>query len=1487
MRRFFLSVIFAGGIFSLSLHAATVSTLADSGPGSLRQALINAMPGETIDFSVTGTINLNSRLLVDQPVTITGPGMNQLSINGQNNHRVMEITANPVIIEDLAIINGMARGGDGGDSETGGGGGGGGAEGGGVFAPAGSDVSFNRVRFAGNTAQGGDGGSSGVTGLGSTGGTGGTAAGGLGSPGGNGGNSGGNAADILSIAGGGGGGGMGAGTGGGSTGSLRAQPGGEGIATLGGGGGGGVGLGGAIFSDGTVTVERCVFESNAALPGKRGINNFRTLGVQIDGGALVTPDDSRRGSAIFVSSGNLTVIDEIQFGLNSRVNPSGLTPEFPTNPAAFIQAPAEIQPAVAITRSPGPAAQTFPQIDNSGHPRLPFIFRNINDVNVSDTDPMMPDNNTTHFGVTVTQILSALAGFQLVDSDTTLNAMGIAITGIDTSNGIWDYRLPAGPIEYAMIEGVSETSALLLPPDALVRFTAFPEYISETGPEPFIEFRAWDDAGNMALIDTFADTSTNGAGTSFSAEIGRVHQPVDVALKWFAQYMELPDGSQLVPEVVDLKNPPPFPRALARFTRYEVKTAGNPNQASTLVGVGGTYAAGPSVTSEHSDYFFASTNGPGEVATGVLQMASVGTRTFDGFGSQSIFSSPVILHGPLRLTAVNDTATTEEDQAVLIDVLLNDNDPTSADPLILISALVSERGVSPTVTGSQIRYTPRGDFHGRDSFFYLVSSTDGQRFAVGQVEVTITSVNDAPSFTLDINTVTVDEDAGPQNQVVVSNVSAGTDLQRDIIGNLRTFDSAGTLTEGRPESVDQVLTFEFTPVSIDPTLVFSAGPIIDPATGELSFTAAPDSFGVATFDILLRDSGPSGGNNVNSTATQTFTITVNPINDAPAVSALYPFSVLEDSSTALSGLSITDIDVMNGDLSMMLNVDQGILSATVRGGVTISGSGTSNLTLTGTQTALNALLGSNQVIFQTGLNQAVDSTLTITADDMGNTGAGGPQSSVPLMAIIDVIPVNDPPTFVVTAPPGVLEDAGPQVVPGVLSMLDDGDADAMQALSIMVSTDNPGLFSMQPAIDAAGELSYTAAADANGSATVTVTVMDDGGTANGGVNMTVDSFVITVSPVNDVPTFALGANPVVLEDAGPQAINGFATGISAGPANESGQMLSFVVTGNDNSGLFSAQPAINAANGQLTFTPATDANGSANITVILMDDGGTADGGVDTSAVQAFTIDVTAVNDVPEFSAGPDEASFNDDGPQTIDPWATGLSAGPADESGQTLNFNVVSNSNPGLFAAGPSISSTGVLTYTSTPDADGSADIGIVLMDNGGTANGGVDTSAVQSFNISITPSSADLMLTISNTAVPPVMPGSGYSYVLDLLNGGPGRALDTLVTIDFPNNLILTDTGGCITENADGTLSWSIGALPAGEMVQCTFDVKIVLSGAITLVASATADLDDPNPADNTDISDVVTAEPLVVPTLSNWALLLMAGLLVLIGWRRSAFR
>ena len=106
------------------------------------------------------------------------------------------------------------------------------------------------------------------------------------------------------------------------------------------------------------------------------------------------------------------------------------------------------------------------------------------------------------------------------------------------------------------------------------------------------------------------------------------------------------------------------------------------------------------------------------------------------------------------------------------------------------------------------------------------------------------------------------------------------------------------------------------------------------------------------------------------------------------------------------------------------------------------------------------------------------------------------------------------------------------------------------------------------------------------------------------------------------------------------------------------QTVAFLVSNNNNS-LFSVQPSI-SPDGTLTYTPASNAHGSATVTVRLQDNGGTAGGGVDTSALQTFTITVLSVNDAPSFTNGPDQDVFEDPGPQSIPNWATNVLPYPA-----------------------------------------------------------------------------------------------------------------------------------------------------------------------------------------------------------------------------------
>ncbi|MFN2476028.1 MAG: beta strand repeat-containing protein [Chthoniobacterales bacterium] len=86
--------------FSATAQAATrtITTLADSGPGSLRDALANSANGDTIDFSVTGTIVPASTLPITTGVTIIGPGAGSLTIDGNKTVHLFTVNGSGITV---------------------------------------------------------------------------------------------------------------------------------------------------------------------------------------------------------------------------------------------------------------------------------------------------------------------------------------------------------------------------------------------------------------------------------------------------------------------------------------------------------------------------------------------------------------------------------------------------------------------------------------------------------------------------------------------------------------------------------------------------------------------------------------------------------------------------------------------------------------------------------------------------------------------------------------------------------------------------------------------------------------------------------------------------------------------------------------------------------------------------------------------------------------------------------------------------------------------------------------------------------------------------------------------------------------------------------------------------------------------------------------------------------------------------------------------
>jgi hypothetical protein len=307
----------------------------------------------------------------------------------------------------------------------------------------------------------------------------------------------------------------------------------------------------------------------------------------------------------------------------------------------------------------------------------------------------------------------------------------------------------------------------------------------------------------------------------------------------------------------------------------------------------------------------------------------------------------------------------------------------------------------------------------------------------------------------------------------------------------------------------------------------------------------------------------------------------------------------------------------------------------------------------------------------------------------------------------------------------------------------------------------------------AGETSTTLASDLNPSTagqqvtfTAHVTAVSGGGSPtgqvrffdgatqigqnnlNGGGNASISTTSLTVGshPITAVyqgsSTFGVSTSSVVTQQV--EAANAAPTADDDGPYDvaEDGTLEVDAATGvlngdsdpdgDDITAELVAAPAHAQSftlnpDGSFTYVPEADYNGPDGFTYHATD-------GTLNSGSATVTITVAAVNDAPSFSAGPDQSASALALLQAVPGWATAISPGPANESGQSVTFEVATD-NDALFLLGPALSAAGTLTYTPNPLAgSGTAMVTVRAHDNGGTANAGIDTSSAATFSITIT---------------------------------------------------------------------------------------------------------------------------------------------------------
>ncbi|KPA19103.1 secreted protein containing PKD domain protein [Candidatus Magnetomorum sp. HK-1] len=573
--------------------------------------------------------------------------------------------------------------------------------------------------------------------------------------------------------------------------------------------------------------------------------------------------------------------------------------------------------------------------------------------------------------------------------------------------------------------------------------------------------------------------------------------------------------------------------------------------------------------------------------------------------------------------------------------------------------------------------------------------------------ITMIGVNDPPSFSLQGSQHSVLEDSGRQ---MVSNWAAN-------------------ILPGPSDESDQNVFFRITNNN---TSLFSEQPVISP-NGILTYKPAPDASGEVKVLVFLEDDGGTANGGINVSATKEFIINIIGVNDPPAFTKGADQRVDEDSGAKIvsnwaQNISPGAISEIGQTLTFFLEVSNPNLFAYPP---EISSVGT--------------------LTFTPAPNSAGIAYIDVTLKDDGGIDYGGDFTSDVQEFKIEIIPSNDPPTFTAGSSQVVLENSGEQIVAQWATEISAGAIDEKdQILTFHVETTNTDLFTRTPEVNIDGTLHYMVKEDVFGTASVKVTLKDNGSNISPSQN-TSDTkvFNITIQPVNDPPSFIKGVDQVVVEDAGEQRINNWAKEIVPGPDNESLQMLTFEIS-TDNDDLFAVYPTISTTSGTLIFQSKPNMSGIANVSIRLKDDGGTNNGGIDTSTIQVFTISVYEVNDQPTFSSGPDQLILEDAGQQQIANWAKNISAGPPNESGQLLTFHV-NPDNESLFAILPEIDAYGKLTYTPKNDIFGSTLVSVYLQDNGGLENGGNNTSAMYQFTIHIQ----------SVNDAPSFTPGNGMTVI------------------------------------------------------------------------------------------------------------------------------
>jgi alpha-tubulin suppressor-like RCC1 family protein len=678
--------------------------------------------------------------------------------------------------------------------------------------------------------------------------------------------------------------------------------------------------------------------------------------------------------------------------------------------------------------------------------------------------------------------------------------------------------------------------------------------------------------------------------------------------------------------------------------------------------------------------------------------------------------------------AVSDSISVYEDYSITTDDLYSQATDYESHSLTVITSNPSaSNGTVDNHGDGTYTYSPTTDFNGSDSFTYTITDSQTINYTgTAVVSIDVTPVNDAPYY-IDSNIDCVTEDSGPQS------ISAW----------------ARSLTTGAYNEGSQSLSITWTcsdeslfltaPV-ISPVTVNTSGDsgtyAIDANTSDLTltYTFDEDQYGSVTLTVILYDDGGLDylAYGAADTTTRTYVIEALSVNDAPTFTKGSNLFIYEDATAQEYTQWATNL------YEGAIKETEQTLAFTVTNNYPTMFSTEPSIAVNGTYGTLSYTLTADMW---------GDVTAIATLWDDGGTANGG-EYTVAETFVISITPVNDPPDFTIGPDRTILEGSSETYTSWATDLTVGAIMETDQSLAFSVTTSCSECFISEPVIyTATGDMCYTLAAEPFGMVTVWVTLTDSGGTPNGGDDNTTHSFTISITDVNDQPSFSLDCYSItVLEDAtytgttrngyatSSTTITAFATDITPANDYETNQSLIFSLT-NTNSSMFTTQPDIYTATGDLSYTLTNDENGVVTITVTLTDDGGTNYGGVDTYT-DTFVLNVTPVNDPPTMTTLGDQSVLEDDGSICVSDWATSISKGATNETAQVLTFDFTSD-NPDLFISGPSMVYTqsgtiGDLCYTLNANEFGAATVTMVVYDDAGTENGGFDR-ITETFEITV----------------------------------------------------------------------------------------------------------------------------------------------------------